>query len=273
MNIQIVIALDEKYWHKAKEYGLFDSILKHTSTSGNIFVKCLCLGFSIPDADKHFKHHRWSWAKCEINELATFIPNYPRKQKGRNFFICAEGGEFLDYFTFNPSDVIVHIDADVTMQRPFHEWELSLLGSLRYGEVAGTFHALPSYSLLDEAEKIRPEEPIENIKKHFPNHWDKPVFCTGVVVATAQTYRDVIYKHYIPKINTMAMLFDHHAIGQWLMNQVVYEQGNFVNLGHIFHHADWFVGSDKKDVIDNKLCYKESIVLFNHHKFNKNWNF
>lgn len=270
MSIQIVIALDETYWHKAKEYGLFESIKHNTSTNKEVFIKCLCLGFDIPQNDEHFKHHRWEWARCEINELKTFRSGFPRKQKNRNFFICAEGGEFLDFFKFAPDDVIVHIDADVTMQRPFYEWELELLRSFRYGDIGGTFHAMPSYSLLDEAEKIRPEEPINNIKKHFPNHWEKPIFCTGVVVATAQTYRDVIYKHYIPDIDKMVMLFDHHAIGQWLMNQVVYEHGNFVNLGHIFHHADWFVGS-KKEIESEKLLYKGSVVLFNHHKFNRKY--
>lgn len=273
-NIHIVIALDERYWHKAVEYGLFDSIKKHTSNNKHIYVKCFCFGFDVPSGDKNFLHHRWSWAKCEKNELKSFREGYPRNQKNRTDFICGEGGEFLDHFKFDSNDVIVHIDADITMQREFHEWELRSILSLKYGEVGGTYHSEPSFSLETESSSLRMQETVVQAKKHFPNHWEKPVFCTGVVVATVQTYRDIIQKQYIPLIDKMVMLFDHHAIGQWLMNQVVYEYGNFYNLGRIFHNANWFVGSKQNtEDVENQLHYKGDLVLFNHHKFNKKWSF
>lgn len=271
MRIQIVIALDENYWHKSKEYGLFDSIMHNTSTDKDVFVKCLCIGFDVPINDEHFKHHRWDWERCEINELKSFRKGFPRNQKNRPFYICAEGGEFLDYFFFDPGDVIVHIDADMVMQRPFYSHEKELLISMRYGDVGGTYHSMPSFSLEKESKSLNPTEGFENIKKHIPNHWEKPVFCAGLIACTAQTYKDVIYSHYIPMVDVMTMLFDHHAAGQLIMNYVVYEHGNFVNLGHVFHHADWFIGADKKDLKDNQLCYKSGIVLFNHHKFNRKW--
>jgi len=114
------------------------------------------------------------------------------------------------------------------------------------------------------------QEPEKNVAKHFPRHFDRPIFCSGLVVATARTYRDIIYNQYLPRIDTMVMLFDHHAIGQWLMNYVVYEWGTFVDLGRVFAHADWFIGSVKEET-DNKFTYKGEVVLFNHHKFTRQW--
>lgn len=273
MNIQIVIALDENYWHKAKEYALFDSIEKNTKANKNVFVKCLCFGFDVPESDKHFSNDNWEWARCEINELKSFRSGWPSGQKNRSFFICAEGGEFLDYFDFEQSDVIIHIDADTTMQRPFSKGELKTLSKLKHGQIAGSYHAIPEITLAQELKSLRLTESETNVAKHFPRHWDKPIFCSGLIVATAKTYFEVIYKQYLSRIDVMTMLFNHHAGGQWLMNYVAYEYAEFVDLGREFAHADWFIGSDKSDIKDDKLCYKGETVLFNHHKFNKNWNY
>lgn len=273
MNIQIVIALDEKYWHKAKEFALFDSIEKNTQDDQNIFVKCLCFGFDVPKSDKHFGNKRWDWARCEINELKSYREGWPNGQKNRKFFICAEGGEFLDYFHFEDSDIIVHIDADTTMQRPFSKQEIAKMQSLKTGDVGGSYHAIPEISMAKELNSLILNEPKKNIAKHFPDNWRKPIFCSGLIVATARTYQTLIYTQYLPRVDKMVMLFNHHAAGQWLMNYIVYKWGNFVDLGREFGHADWFIGSDATDIKDEKLCYKGKVILFNHHKFNKHWNF
>lgn len=273
-KIHIVLAMDEPYWHKAKEYGLFDSIEKNTKETPNIYIKCLCFGFNVPESDNHFNNENWDWARCEIGELKSFRTGFPSgKNKTRNFFICAEGGEFLDYFEFDPSDVIVHIDADTTMQRPFTEYEINLLREFKDGEVGSSYHAIPVITLEQEIKSLKIKEPERNILKHFPRHWNRPIFCTGLIVATAKTYRDTIYNQYLSRIDKMVMLFDHHAGGQWLMSYIVYEYATFFDLGRVFAHADWFIGSDRSDVIDNKFCYKGQVVLFNHHKFNKVWDF
>lgn len=273
-SIHIVVALDENYWHRANEFNLFESIHHNTKNDREIFVECLCFGFDIPESDKYFKHQRWSWARCEVKELQSYREGFPKGQTNRPFYVCAEGGEFLDYFKYNPEDIIVHIDADMVMQRPFHSWELEQIKSFKYGQVGGSFHSFPATPLSEEADKLRPQFEINHIKKLYPNHWDKPIFCAGLVVATAQTYRDVIYYHYLSEIDQMIKVFDHHAMGQWLMNFVVYEHGNFVNLGHLFHLASWFIGmnTQTKD-IKGKLSYKGTVALFNHHKFQRKWDF
>lgn len=273
MNIQIVIALDETYWYKAKEFALFDSIEKNTKGNENVFVKCLCFGFDVPKSDKHFQNSNWEWARCEIKDLKSFRPGWPSGQKNRQFFICAEGGEFLDYFQFEDNDIIIHIDADTTMQRPFLDSEIETLKNMKYGEIGGSYHAIPEITLDQELKSLRLQEPERNVAKHFPRHWEKPIFCSGLIVAIAKTYRDVIYKQYLPRVDKMVMLFNHHAGGQWLMNYIAYEYGSFVDLGRSFAHADWFIGSDRQDVEENKFRYKGQIVLFNHHKFNRHWDF
>lgn len=273
-NIHIVVALDEKYWHRASEYKLFESILHNTQNDNSIFLECLCFGFDVPKNEKFFQHERWTWARCEVEDLKSYRKGFPSRQKNRPFYVCAEGGEFLDYFKYDPEDIIVHIDADMIMQRPFFSWELYQIKSFKYGQVGGSYHSYPAYSLLEESEALRPQMEIKGIKKHYPNHWDKPIFCAGLVVATAQTYRDVIYHHYLHEIDSMIKIFDHHAMGQLLMNYVVYEHGNFVNLGHIFHLASWFTGMNKQtESVGDKLCYRGVPALFNHHKFIRKWNF
>lgn len=273
MNIKIVIALDENYWQKAKEYALFDSIEKNTKGNKNVFVKCLCFGFDVPESDKHFKNDNWDWARCEINELKSFRSGWPSAQKNRKFYVCAEGGEFLDYFDFEDSDLIIHIDADTTMQRGFSKQELKTLQSIPHGQIASCFHAEPTISLEKELDALILSEPKSNIIKHFPRHWDKPVFCAGLIVCTAKTYRDTIYKHYLSNVDKMTMLFNHHAAGQWLMNYIAYEYADFVELPRTFGHADWYIGADKTNIKDNKLMYGKSVVLFNHNKFNRIWDF
>lgn len=273
MRIQIVIALDENYWHKAKEYALFDSIEKNTKGNKNVLVKCLCFGFGVPESDKHFRNERWNWARCEIGELKSYREGWPSGQKNRKFFICAEGGEFLDYFDFEPHDIIIHVDADTTMQRPLNKSDIDKLSKLKFGDVGGSYHAIPEITLAEELNALRLNEPERNVAKHFPDNWDKPIFCSGLIVATARTYRELIYTQYLSRIDKMVMLFNHHAGGQWLMNYIVYKWGKFVDLGREFGHADWFIGSDKEDIKDGKLCYKGKTILFNHHKFNKKWEY
>lgn len=272
-NIQIVIALDEKYWHKSREYALFESIEKNTRNNENVFVKCLCFGFDVPESDKQFKSKNWEWKRCEVRDLKSFREGWPSAQKNRKFYVCAEGGEFLDYFSFEDSDIIIHIDADTVMQREFSEEELSLLNSFEHGQIGSAYHAIPAMSLEQELDNLILSEPKRNVGKHFPRHWDKSVFCAGLIVCTAETYKDVIYKHYLSNVDKMTMLFNHHAAGQWLMNYIVYEHAKFIDLTRSFGHADWYIGSDKKNVSENKLMYKKSMVLFNHHKFNHHWYF
>lgn len=269
--IWIVLAMNEKYWHKASEFGLFDSLLKNINKDTG--VRCLCFGFNIPESDEYFKNEKWEWARCEINKLHSFRKGWPSGQKNRKFFICAEGGEFLDYFNFNDSDTIVHIDADTTMQRPFSKQEIEKIQSLKTGDVGGSYHAMPEISLAEEIKSLRLKEPERNVAKHFPANLDKPIFCSGLIVATGRTYRELIYTQYLSRVDKMTMLFNHHAGGQWLMNYIVYKWGNFVDLGREFGHADWFIGSDASDIKEDKLCYKGEIILFNHHKFNKHWGY
>jgi len=271
-SIHIVLALDEKYWHKAKEYNVFDSILHNTKDNESIFVKCLCIGFDVPKSDKHFKSERWEWAKCEIEELQSYRKGWPKDQKNRPYFVCAEGGEFLDFFEFVDTDIIVHIDADTTMQRPFYEYELKKMFSLKYCDVGGSYHATPTISMGEELNNMTLFEPKRNVLKQFPDVDNRPVFCSGLIVATVRTYRGLIYAQYLPRIDKMVSLFNHHAAGQWLMNYVVYKWGTFVDLDRSFGHADWFIGSEgNRD--NNKLIYNGTVVLFNHHKFNRNWSF
>lgn len=266
--INIILAMDQNYWNKAHDYGLWKSLAKNVPDR-NFGVKLIAIGFDVPENSKLFSRYNWGWQRVELEDMPTYRKDWP---KNRPFFVCAEGGDFYKYMKIPDTQTLIHMDADMVMQREFTTLEYNQILDLRVGEVGSTLASVPSMTLESEAKRLNPQAPLEDIKKDFPNHWDKPLFCSGMIVAKGITYRRIIKDHYIPLMPKIQKYFDHHAAGQWLMNWVVYEHGSFVNLHHTFSHADWFIGS-KKEEKDNKLLYNGDIVLFNHHKFNKIWSY
>lgn len=251
MNINIVAACNEAYFKKS--YPLFESWAKLPYKK-----QLLCIGFEA-------QLEGVETATCKLEDLKSFRTDFP---SNRPFYVCAEGGEFLDYFNYEDNDIIVHIDVDMIIQRDFNEKELDILENLKYGYVLGNVSSIPYTTLREEYWKLKPKAGYLKAKEHFPNHWDKAIFCAGVVVCTSKTYRDVIAKNYLSDINKMVYHFDHHAAGQWIMNYVCNEFGKVVFMDSDFHNADWFIDTNCKEV-KGKLYDKENrLVMFNHTKFN-----
>jgi hypothetical protein len=259
----IIIALDENYFHKAEEHGLFDSLYQNKIYCQH--VKLLCFDFSPP------KDHRFESATVKKENLISYREGFPKNQKNRTNYVCAEGGEFLEHFKLDDKDHIIHIDADMILQRPFTKEELNTINNLKHGEVGASYTSEPTMTLLDEAPRLNPIKPTLELLNVFPHPPFEPLFCAGLIACTVKTYREVIFRHYQNNLDKAMSCFDHHAAGQWLMNYIVYKHAKFVDLGRTFHHGDWFIGSDKQEK-DNKLLYKGEVVLFNHHKFNKVWS-
>jgi hypothetical protein len=248
--INIVVACTKDYYNKA--YLLWES-LKNLPYKKQI----LCIGFDV-------ELEGFETKRCELKDLKSYRSNFP---KNRDFYVCAEGGEFLDYFEYKDTDVIVHIDADMIVQRDFNEKELYFINKLKFGEVLGSGGSVPETSMREEYWKLRGKQGLIKTRDTFPNHWDKPMFCAGVVLCTAETYRKVIRDNYLSSINKMVAHFDHHAAGQWLMNYFVHEYGKYIEMNGEFHNADWFI--DTGGVVKNKkLYFKNQLVMFNHTKFN-----
>lgn len=259
-KMHIVIGLDETY-HRKTEI-LYDS-LKHNAKGFSI--KILCLGFRPVDC-----RPGWEYKTAIFKRLKSYRTDFPENRK---FYVCVEGGEFLSYFQFDDEDIIIHIDSDMIMQRPFNEQEIAQIQNLKYMEVAGSYSSIPHTTLREEFWKLKPKIGYEKAKKLFPGFWNEGIFCAGVVVCTAKTYRDLISMYYLGNIENMIYTFGHHAAGQWLMNYAVFRYGSgFINLGHAFHNASWFIDTGVYEE-NNQLMWNNQVVLFNHTKYLKNYDY
>lgn len=246
-----------------KQKNLFDSLRKNAK---KFRVCVLCIGFWPDDEfprDFEYKH-------AKLEDMESYRKGWP---ENRPFYVCAEGGEFLDYFDFDIHDIIIHIDADMVMQREFTDEELNKVKGIKGATVMGSFHTIPKTDLYGEYIKLlSPSE--EYARQVFRKSWDLPVFCAGLIVARVMTYR-AIRTHYMAMIDDMIKVFKHHAAGQWIMSYIVGNFFNYEDLGYVFHNAEWFINTNASEGPNNKLVYrgngKEEVVLFNHTKFLRHW--
>lgn len=241
----IVVACTKDYYDKAEI--LFKS-LDHNAKDFN--KQILCIDFST-------KRKGYQTASVKLKALKSYRPGFP---SNREFYACAEGGEFLNHFDYKDDDVIIHIDADMIMQRPFYEGELEMLDKLQDNVIYGSLASIPMTTLREEYWRLRPKKGYLNTKAYFQGNWNVPIICAGVIVAKAYTYKNLIYKHYLDNIDGMIQYFDHHAAGQWLMNWIGSNIGQVGYLSNSFHCGEWFLDI-KTTTKDNKLYFNEQLVL------------
>lgn len=251
--INIVVACDEKYFHKAKELWKSLKDLPYKK-------QLLCIGF---DA----QIDGIETARCELKDLKSYRTNFP---DNRDFYVCAEGGEFLDYFSYEDNDIIVHIDADMIVQRDFSQSEIAMLNNLKHNEIIGTSYSVPITTMREEFWKLKSKTGYKKASLEYNIDWQSWMFCAGMVICTAKTYKEVIYKHYLSGIDKMIQHFGHHAAGQWLMNYICHKYA-FVKIVNIsLHTGDWFIDIPTEEK-EGKLYYNNELVMFNHTKFNEKY--
>jgi hypothetical protein len=252
----IVIACNEEYYNKGKIF--FESVWKNWKNR----VCILCIDFDPPD-----KRVGWEYATCDAEKLPSYRLGWP---VNRDFFVCCEGGDFFDYFSFDDNELIIHTDVDMIMQRPLSPSEKQLLDHFRQGDIGMSASAKPTMSLREEYFRLRPKRNYLKTNKDFPGRLGSiPLYCSGVIVARVATYK-TIGAAYIASIDKMIANFDHHAAGQWLFSWLV-TVFNVIDLGNTFHNASWFFDTDA--VEGDYLTHGENgqIVLFNHTKFLKEY--
>lgn len=263
----IVIALTNDYLAKAEP--LFQSIALHAPYA-RVCVLVIVKDHPIKTVAtaKHRTFEKGEIAFLPLSKLTSYKTNWP---VNRPFYACAEGGEWLDSFHFADDEVIIHLDADFIMQRPFTADELTYFSEeVRQYVVYGNYHAYPPCSLREEFYKLIPELSIEKAKKKlFPGDWSKPMFSAGFVCMRAYTYK-VLSNAYLRYIGDAQALFGHHAAGQWLMNWIVATRLGFVELSPAIHNAIWYQDTPCYERA-GQLWYKDQPVLFNHTKFDTRW--
>lgn len=252
----IVIACNKEYYTKARIY--FESLMKNWG--GRVCILCI-------DFDPQKKYSDFEYAICDAEKLSSYRLGWPAN---RDFFVCGEGGEFFDYFSFEPDELIIHTDADMIMQRSLSPFERAKLGGFQQGQIGMSGSAKPIPTLREEYFRLRPKRNYVKANIDFPGRWGAiPLYCTGVIVARSETYKAIGAK-YLADINKMTSNFDHHAAGQWLWSHHA-KDFNVIDLGNTFQNASWFIDTDT--IEGDWLIHGEDgqIVLFNHTKFLKEY--
>lgn len=249
-RIKIVIGCDYNYFQKATE--LWKSLRDKPYQ-----VHVMCIGFSFPS---EWIGENFVCKRVELEEMKSYRPNFP---DNRPFYVCPEGGDFLDFFDYDDDDIIISLDADMIMQRDFTKTEIKILENLQHYEVAGTLSANPPVTFAQEWKNVKakgdcPDYAIE----------DENIICAGMIITTAKTYRELIYSLYIKHLDEWMESIRHHALGQLLINCIVHYNAEMVYLNQEMCDAFWYTGTPTS-IKDKKLYSGGKLVLFNHTKFDK----
>jgi hypothetical protein len=129
---------------------------------------------------------------------------------------CIQHGSFLQALDAAPDDVIVYLDGDVVMQRPFDAGELEWLGNFPYRTVSATWNQIGE-TLATCATYIDPKLPTDGQVKVWGHVIRQaPSLNVGVVVARRDVWQ-VAYELYMLNWNVAGESFSHQARQQWLM--------------------------------------------------------
>ncbi len=259
----IVVCVDEIYWHKSQI--LFESLKKNWKGR----VCTLCVDFRMPDDEILKFEENFDFAWCKKEAFKSYREGWP---SNRPLFFCCESGEFLNYFDFDDEELIIHLDADMIMQREMNEIELHQLDHIEQGEIAACASAYPTMSLREELFRLLPRRGYETINNDYPGILgDIPLYCSGLTIARANTY-ERMRGNYIQEIDKMIANFDHHAASQWLFNYLTWKYFNVIKLNSVFSNAKWYIDT-KAEERDGQLITNGQVVLFNHTKFEKEYKY
>lgn len=155
---------------------------------------------------------------------------------------CIQHGNWLPYLpNQNDDTVIICIDGDVKMQRPFSSDEWAWLQGWKHGDV-GIGPNEPKAggdNMINELCRIHPLTSDEAIGELFHTSAADPIGNAGCVVATRKTWID-LWMAYLARWLDTAPMFAHIAVQQWTLNLCINEGFRRVALSQSFHtHGHW----------------------------------
>jgi hypothetical protein len=129
---------------------------------------------------------------------------------------CIQHGSFLQVVDGPPDEVLIYLDGDVTMQRPFDAGEREWLERFPVNAVAVAWNRVGE-NLLEEAVALGPKLSVDALV----GVWGKliysaPALNAGVVVARRWTW-ERSYLCYMENWEKAGNSFVHQARQQWLM--------------------------------------------------------
>lgn len=154
---------------------------------------------------------------------------------------CIQHGNWLPYLPADDDAVIICIDGDVKLQRPFTPAEWAWLQGWQHGQVGiGPNEPKPGGdSMGNELHRIQPLLSHEATLAYFGQQHADPIGNAGCIVATRRTWL-ALWQAYLRRWLETAPLFAHIAVQQWTINLVINEGFTRVVLPHSFHlHGHW----------------------------------
>lgn len=182
---------------------------------------------------------------------------------------CIQHGNWLPYIPRHADDeIILCIDGDVRMQRPFSTDEWDWLQGWQDGQVGIGPNEPKSGgdSMGNELHRIKPLLSFEETLAHFGARYDDPIGNAGCIVATRRTW-ERLWMAYLRRWLETAPLFEHIAVQQWTLNLCINEGFERVVLPQSFHtHGHWGYPGLPADGwgLDNTATWESETILFAH---------
>jgi hypothetical protein len=202
-KVYLATGVNQSYLSKAEPYI---ETLNRVSNIGSVVVT---LDFDAPP------EHRQRYPAVRFIRLSSAQVQSP------NSNTCLQHGGFLPALDFiGPDDIILFTDADILMQRPFNEREIAFLRSLGADEIGVGYNRCENDYLCEEAGRLKPTLPIEEIRSKYPGIDKLKTYNTGVLVAGRRTY-ETLYQQYNERWAETDGLFDQYAKQQWLLSYLI----------------------------------------------------
>jgi cephalosporin hydroxylase len=180
---------------------------------------------------------------------------------------CLQHGEFLKSNYFNSlknEDIICFTDGDMILQRPLDNVEISLIESLKNGDVLVQFNAGMKDSLLDEYYRLAPRIEHNFFEQNFQCELFKiSCYNTGVIICNLKTWNFIQekYSEYFPKIKD---IFRHYAKQQWILSYIINKYLNPIVMDYSMHTHYLHGRIPDTYFINNQSYYKNKKILFSH---------
>lgn len=206
------------------------------------------------------------------NEAVSFIaPNVSstyvniNEIKALNQNNCIQHGEFIKarYLKeLDDEDVIVFIDGDVEIQRPYNKKEESILRGLKDDYVYVGYNAGVTDTLYDEYKRLGPTMRVHEI---FDVDLESlKVYNTGVLAMNKKTWNK-LSERYIELFPFVDKMFTHYAKQQWLISFIIVTEMNVIEMDYTVHnHTHHGIVPESTKDADRKVYYRGELVLFKH---------
>ena len=161
------------------------------------------------------EHCNVPWEIFNLDEFPSVMPHK-----------IVQHGEWLDLAPPNlePEDVVLFVDADCVMQRPFTQQELDFFKGMGFGEMAGYYNMGPFYGLYNEGWTLaKPRSNAALVKAYqlLKDKKDEATFNGGFLAARVDTWKvhRQFFEKYWPIINDA---WEHYGKMQILISYVMH---------------------------------------------------